>query len=93
MDNAKLTVDKQLFPYRGRARFTQNILSNPAKYGIKVWWVCVAEIYIHSLPKYIPEKLEQVEKSTKVIELSSLFGFQDDVTIYSYVPKKQRAVT
>lgn len=35
-----LTVDEQLFPYRGRTRFTQYIPSKPAKYGIKVWWVC-----------------------------------------------------
>lgn len=35
-----LTVDEQLFPYRGRTRFTQYIPSKPAKYGIKVWWLC-----------------------------------------------------
>lgn len=33
-------VDEQLYPYRGRTRFTQYIPSKPAKYGIKVWWVC-----------------------------------------------------
>ncbi|XP_067638776.1 piggyBac transposable element-derived protein 4-like isoform X1 [Eurosta solidaginis] len=38
-----LTVDEQLFPYRGRTRFTQYIPSKPAKYGIKVWWVCDAK--------------------------------------------------
>lgn len=32
-----LTVDEQLFPYRGRTKFTQYIPSKPAKYGIKVW--------------------------------------------------------
>lgn len=40
-----LTVDEQLFPYRGRTKFTQYILSKPAKYGIKVWWICDAETY------------------------------------------------
>ncbi|XP_025407297.1 uncharacterized protein LOC112681247 [Sipha flava] len=35
-----LTVDEQLFPYRGRTRFTQYIPSKPAKHGIKVWWIC-----------------------------------------------------
>lgn len=35
-----LTVDEQLFPYRGRTRFTQYIPSKPAKYGLKVWWLC-----------------------------------------------------
>ncbi|XP_050340740.1 uncharacterized protein LOC126767216 [Bactrocera neohumeralis] len=37
-----LTIDKQLFPYRGRTRFTQYIPSKPAKYGVKVWWICDA---------------------------------------------------
>jgi hypothetical protein len=30
-------------PYRGRTRFTQYIPSKPAKYGIKVWWICDAK--------------------------------------------------
>lgn len=34
------TVDEQLFPYRGKTKFTQYIPSKPAKYGIKVWWAC-----------------------------------------------------
>lgn len=37
---AQITVDEQLFPYRGRTKFTQFIPSKPAKYGIKIWWVC-----------------------------------------------------
>lgn len=39
---AQITVDEQLFPYRGRTRFTQYIPSKPAKYGIKIWWLCDA---------------------------------------------------
>lgn len=35
-----ITVDKQLFPFRGHTKFTQYIPSKPAKYGIKVFWVC-----------------------------------------------------
>ncbi|XP_054083377.1 piggyBac transposable element-derived protein 4-like [Zeugodacus cucurbitae] len=35
-----VTVDEQLFPCRGRTRFTQYIPSKPAKYGMKVWWIC-----------------------------------------------------
>jgi len=35
-----ITIDEQLFPYRGRTKFTQYIPSKPAKYGIKVWWAC-----------------------------------------------------
>ncbi|XP_050338292.1 piggyBac transposable element-derived protein 4-like [Bactrocera neohumeralis] len=37
-----LTIDEQLFLYRGRTRFTQYIPSKPAKYGVKVWWICDA---------------------------------------------------
>lgn len=40
---ANLTIDEQLLPYRGRTRFTQYIPSKPAKYCIKVWWICDAE--------------------------------------------------
>lgn len=42
-----LTVDEQLYPYRGRTRFIQYIPSKPAKYGIKVWWICDDKIHIH----------------------------------------------
>lgn len=35
-----ITVDEQLFPYRGRTKFTQYMPSKPAKYGIKIWWAC-----------------------------------------------------
>lgn len=37
-----VTVDEQLYPYRGGTGFTQYIPSKPSKYGIKVWWVCDA---------------------------------------------------
>lgn len=40
-----LTVDEQLFPYRGRTRFTQYIPSKPAKYGIKLWRLCDAKSF------------------------------------------------
>ena len=35
-----LTIDEQLFPFRGRTKFTQYMPSKPSKYGIKVWWIC-----------------------------------------------------
>lgn len=38
-----VTCDEQLFPYRGQTKFTQYIPSKPAKYGIKIWWVCDAK--------------------------------------------------
>ncbi|KAL4125871.1 hypothetical protein QTP88_010108 [Uroleucon formosanum] len=37
-----ITVDEQLFPYRGHTKFTQYIPSKPAKYGIKIFWACDA---------------------------------------------------
>ncbi|GAB0098318.1 PiggyBac transposable element-derived protein [Sergentomyia squamirostris] len=40
-----VTIDEQLYPYRGRTNFTQYIPSKPAKYGIKFFWVCDAETY------------------------------------------------
>lgn len=40
-----VTVDEQLYPFRGRTRFTQYIPSKPAKYGIKVWWVNDSQSY------------------------------------------------
>lgn len=38
-----ITVDEQLFPYRGKTKFTQYIPSKPSKYGIKVFWACDSE--------------------------------------------------
>ncbi|CAM1319692.1 Uncharacterised protein r2_g2804 [Pycnogonum litorale] len=37
-----ITIDEQLFPFRGRTKFTRYIPSKPAKYGIKVFWACDA---------------------------------------------------
>jgi len=33
---ANLTIDEQLYPFRGHTKFTQYIPSKPAKYGIKI---------------------------------------------------------
>lgn len=49
-----VTVDEQLFPFRGHTKFTQYIPSKPAKYGIKIFWLCdssngyplVGELYL-----------------------------------------------
>ena len=40
-----LTVDEQLVPFRGRCSFIQYIPSKPAKYGLKLFWVCDAQSY------------------------------------------------
>ena len=38
----QMTVDEQLFFFRGRCPFRQYIPSKPGKYGIKVWAMCEA---------------------------------------------------
>lgn len=40
MAGRNVIVDEQLYLYRGDTCFTQYIPSKPAKYGIKMWWVC-----------------------------------------------------
>jgi len=148
-----LTIDEQLFPYRGRMKFKQYIPSKPAKYGIKIWWICDAENYypltgqiytgksstgrevnqgervvkelvapykgsgrnittdnffttlplakhllswnltiVGTLKKnksYIPQEMAP-SNSRQVF--STVYGFQNNVTICSYVPKKKKAV-
>ncbi|XP_062312239.1 piggyBac transposable element-derived protein 4-like [Osmerus eperlanus] len=39
-----VTIDEQLVPFRGRCRFLQYMPSKPAKYGIKIFWMCDARI-------------------------------------------------
>ena len=41
---AYTTVDEQLVPFRGRCPFTQYMPSKPAKYGIKIFWLCDASL-------------------------------------------------
>ena len=35
-----VTIDEQLVPFRGRCKFKQYMPSKPAKYGIKIFWLC-----------------------------------------------------
>ena len=37
-----ITIDNQLFPFRGHTKFTEYMLSKPAKHVIKVFWACDA---------------------------------------------------
>lgn len=151
--SANLTIDEQLYPFRGHTKFTQYIPSKPAKYGIKIWWICDAEnayplqglIYsgktgdvreknqgervvkqlaayykgsgrnitmdnfFTSLPlakhllswqlsvvgtlrknkPYIPLQMTSVKNRP---QYSSVFGFNEKVTLCSYVPKKNKTV-
>lgn len=82
-----ITVDEQLFPFRGRTRFTQYIPSKPAKYGIKVWWACDSKsfyplkgmIYTGKLPN-APRDVNQGERV--VLELVKKY-FHSGRTIYA----------
>ena len=61
---AYTTVDKQLVPFRGQCPFTIYMPSKPAKYGIKIFWLCDAslpyalnaKIYVGRQPGSAPEK-------------------------------------
>ncbi|KAL7369940.1 hypothetical protein ABVT39_013743 [Epinephelus coioides] len=39
-----VTIDEQLVPFRGRCRFLQYMPSKPAKYGLKIFWMCDARV-------------------------------------------------
>uniref|UniRef100_A0AAG5D1Q7 PiggyBac transposable element-derived protein domain-containing protein n=2 Tax=Anopheles atroparvus TaxID=41427 RepID=A0AAG5D1Q7_ANOAO len=152
---SNVTIDEQLFPYRGGTGFTQYIPSKPAKYGIKVWWACDAassypisgQIYTGLAPSGQRER-NQGERVVKELSYifrgsgrsiicdnfftsynlaislmldyklallgtvnkrrtfvpnnfsnpkgrevqSTVFGFSENVTMCSYIPKKNRAV-
>ena len=40
MPGESITIDEQLYPYRGRCKFVQYMPSKPSKYGLKFWAVC-----------------------------------------------------
>lgn len=148
-----ITIDEQLYGFRGRTRFTQYMPKKPAKYGIKVWWSCdsltgyplVGQIYTgkssngreinqgervvkdlsfkfkdtgrnivtdnffstFALAKFLSEWNltfvgtmkknktcipKEMLANTSREPLSTIFGFHDNVTMCSYVPKKNKAV-
>ena len=39
-----VTIDKQPVPFGGRCRFIQYMPSKPAKYGIKIIWMCDSRV-------------------------------------------------
>ena len=69
-----LTVDEQLFPYRGHTKFTQYILSKPAKYGIKDFWVCDAAYGYPLQGKLSTRKLPEKQRQKNVGKNSLRFG-------------------
>ncbi|GFR91361.1 Piggybac transposable element-derived protein 4-like protein [Elysia marginata] len=44
-NRANLTMDEQLIPFRGLCPIIQYIPSKPAKYGLKLLWICDSENY------------------------------------------------
>ena len=84
------TIDEQLVPFRGRCPFLQYMPNKPAKYGIKIFWLCDASltyasnarIYVGRQPGSQPEKnLGQ----NVVIQLTSpLKGSGRNVTMDNY---------
>ena len=84
------TIDEQLVPFRGCCPFLQYMPSKPAKYGIKIFWLCDASltyasnarIHVGRQPGSEPEKnLGQ----NVVIQLTSpLQGFGRNVTLDNY---------
>uniref|UniRef100_A0A8C4PWH1 PiggyBac transposable element-derived protein domain-containing protein n=1 Tax=Eptatretus burgeri TaxID=7764 RepID=A0A8C4PWH1_EPTBU len=147
-------VDEQLVPFRGRCKFIQYVPSKPAKYGIKIFWLCdsktsyaldgiaymgkrpgqdaqrnlglnivqqlsstlrntgrniITDSFFTSVPlaKALLEKrltlvgmlrqnspdIPALMKPCKKRQLySAEFGFKDNITIVSYVPKKDKTV-
>ena len=39
------TVDEMLTPFRGKCPFRQYIPSKPARYGMKIWWLCDSQTF------------------------------------------------
>lgn len=82
-----VTVDEQLFPYRGRTRFTQYIPSKPAKYGIKIWWLCDSKSFypvkgmIYS--GKLPDQAREVNQGQNVVLQLSERYLNTGRTIYA----------
>ncbi|UYV69985.1 hypothetical protein LAZ67_7001382 [Cordylochernes scorpioides] len=99
------TIDEKLIPFRGRCGFRQYMPNKPAKYGLKIYTISDArtfytfnfEIYCGKQPdgpykkhkKEIPKIFLPNRNRPKY---NSIFGFTQNTTLVSYVPKKSKAV-
>ena len=55
-----VTVDEQLYPFRGRCRYRQYMPNKPAKYGLKFWLLCENEnFYCYNLQFYCGKEDER----------------------------------
>ena len=69
VNGTDLCVDEQLVAFGGRCGFGLYILSEPAKYRVKIK----------------PHILEEMKASNGREEHSSMFGFNDQLTLVSYI--------
>lgn len=67
-----ITVDEQLYGYRGRTRFTQYMPSKPEKYGIKIFWACDATTSYPLNGQIYTGKPSEGERQTNVGERTVL---------------------
>ena len=87
---AYTTVDEQLVPFRGRCPFTQYMQNKPAKYGIKIFWLCDgslpyafnAKIYVGRQPGSALEK--NLGHSVVVNLTTPLQGSGRNVSIHNF---------
>lgn len=55
-----VTIDEQLYPFRGRCNYIQYMPMKPAKYGLKFWLLCDSQnYYIYSLEMYTGKNEER----------------------------------
>ena len=61
--NECVTVDEQLYPYRGRCRFVQYMPLKPAKYGLKFWlFADASSYYVSNLQMYTGKDESRTEE-------------------------------
>lgn len=66
---SNLSVDEQLYAYRGRCSFRQYMKSKPNKYGIKYWAVgCVTSGYLCDFRVYLGKSNENENRAVKIGE-------------------------
>ena len=64
---ANLTVDEQLYAYRGKCNFRQYMKSKPNKYGIKYWAIgCVDSGYLCDFQVYLGKSKDKQKRTDKV---------------------------
>ena len=79
-----VTVDEQLYPYRGGCRFIQYMPSKPAKYGLKFWLLADASsYYVLHLQMYTGKNESRTEELGMHVVLSltsHLYGIRRNIT-------------